>query len=355
MYPPWRPFTKKNDSQLDSQMTTGLTNKFWTYLHWPLPTRMPCWSTSTGCVTPCQLSQLTHICPTRIMSIEFGTIRRRSPFSIIGRVIGTLMGWFTQRRLNNLRDRIEEVEDQQHRLLHVQTVQLQHLEEIESAIKQLYRSLKIRHTAWVSYSSLDYARDQLRASLQKLIRALQAAHHRRLSIDLLPSDTLKKLFDAAARKARSHHHQLLLRHPSELLQIETSYVHDVHLILHIPMAPSDLLMRLFQLRPFPLPFTETHMLMPNPDRPILAISANADRLSVELSAVYLLGCHRVNQVYMCEQSGVLKRYLNDTCLGSLYMQDLQGATTLCEMNIVPVTKTVLQLQTTGIWSTRHSP
>ena len=51
-------------------------------------------------------------------------IRRRSPFTIIGGVIGTLMGWFIQRRLNNLRDRIEEVEDQQHRLLHVQAVQL---------------------------------------------------------------------------------------------------------------------------------------------------------------------------------------------------------------------------------------
>ncbi len=74
-------------------------------------------------------------------------IRRRSPFSIIGIVIGTLMGWFTQRRLNNLRDRIEEVEDQQHCLLHVQAVQLQRLEEIESAIKQLYRSLKMGHTA----------------------------------------------------------------------------------------------------------------------------------------------------------------------------------------------------------------
>jgi alpha-ketoglutarate-dependent taurine dioxygenase len=189
------------------------------------------------------------------------------------------MGWFTQRRLNNLWDRMEEVEDQQHRLLHVQAVQLQHLEEVESAIKQLYQSLKKGHTAWISYSSLDYACDQLRANLQKLIRALQAAHHRRLLIDLLPSDTLRKLFDTAARKARSLHHQLLLRHPSDLLQIETSYVHDgynVHLILHIPMAPADLLMRLFQLRPFPLPFMETDMLMPNPDHQILAISANAD-------------------------------------------------------------------------------
>jgi hypothetical protein len=266
------------------------------------------------------------------------------------------MVWFTQRRLNNLRDRIEEVEDQQHRLLQVQAVQLQCLEEIETAIKQLYQSLKNGHAAWISYSSLDYARVQLRANLQKLIRALQAAHHRRLSIDLLPSNTLKKLFDAAAQKARSHHDQLLLQHPSDLLQIKTSYVHDgyeVHLILHIPMAPSDSLLHLFQLRPFPLPFSETHLLMPNPERQILAISANTDRLSVELSSVHLLGCHRVNQVYMCERSGVLKQFLNDTCLGSLYMQDLQGATTMCEMNIVPIAETVLQLQDN--WYLVHSP
>jgi hypothetical protein len=283
-------------------------------------------------------------------------IRRRSPFTIIGGVIGTLMGWFTQRRLTNLRERLDEVEDQQHRLLYVQAVQIQRIEEIENSLKSLYQMLKTSHTAWISYSSLDYARDQLRANIQKLIRALQAAHHRRLSIDLLPSDTLKKLFDAAARKARTHHHQLLLRHPSDLLQIETSYVHDgteVHLILHIPMALSDSLMRLFQLRPFPLPFSETHMLMPNPENHILAISANADRFSIEMSAVHLLGCHRVNQVYMCERSGVLKKYLNATCLGSLYMQDLEGATTLCEMAILPIGETVLQLQDN--WYLVHSP
>jgi hypothetical protein len=224
-------------------------------------------------------------------------IWRLSPFAFISGVIGTLMGWFTQRRLNNLRDRLDEVQDQQHRLLHVQTVQLQWLEEIKAAVQQLYSSLRQGHTAWINYSSLDYTHSQ------KLIRALQAADYCQLSIDLLPSDILKMLFDAASRIARSHHHQLLLRHPSDLLQIETSYVHDghdIHLILHIPMAPSDSLLRLFQLRPFPLPFSETHMLMPSPAHQILAISANADRLSVELSAVHLLGCHHFNQVYMCK-------------------------------------------------------
>jgi hypothetical protein len=56
---------------------------------------------------------------------------------------------------------------------------------------------------------------------------------------------------------------------------------------------------------------------------------------------------------MCERSGVLKQFLNDTCLGSLYMQDLQGATTMCEMNIVPIAETVLQLQDN--WYLVHSP
>jgi hypothetical protein len=95
------------------------------------------------------------------------------------------------------------------------------------------------------------------------------------------------------------------------------------------------------------------MLMPNPDNQILAISANADRFSIEMSAVHLLGCYRVNQVYMCERSGVLKKHLNDTCLGSLYMQDLEGAMTLCEMAILPIGETVLQLQDN--WYLVHSP
>jgi hypothetical protein len=150
---------------------------------------------------------------------------------------------------------------------------------MDDAIQQLYKALKTGHSAWINYTALDQVRSQLRFHLQKLIRALQAAHYRRLSLDLLPSEKLKKLFDAAARKAKSHHHQLLLCHPSDLLQIETSYLHDgqdVHLMLHIPMAPLDSLLRLFQLRPFPLPFSTTHMLLPAPAHQILAISANSD-------------------------------------------------------------------------------
>ena len=45
---------------------------------------------------------------------------------------------------------MDEVEDQQHRLLHVQAVQLQRIEEVETAIKSLYNMLKTSHATWIS-------------------------------------------------------------------------------------------------------------------------------------------------------------------------------------------------------------
>jgi len=93
--------------------------------------------------------------------------------------------------------------------------------------------------------------------------------------------------------------------------------------------------------------------MPDLTNQIFAISSGTDRLSLEMSAVNLMGSHCINSVYLCERHDVLKRVLNSTCLGSLYVQDFQGATTLCEMEIMPQAETVLQLQDN--WYLVYSP
>jgi hypothetical protein len=63
----------------------------------------------------------THL-PHKDQEYQIGCL---SPFAIVSGVVGTLRGWFTQRQLNNLRDRLDEVQDQQNRLLPVQAIQLQ--------------------------------------------------------------------------------------------------------------------------------------------------------------------------------------------------------------------------------------
>ena len=51
-------------------------------------------------------------------------------------------------------------------------VVFEEIEEIETAIKQLYSSIKNGHAAWISYSSLDFARDQFRATLTQIRHSL---------------------------------------------------------------------------------------------------------------------------------------------------------------------------------------
>jgi hypothetical protein len=263
-------------------------------------------------------------------------------------IFGTLMGWFTHQCLNNLRDQIGEVGNQQHRLLQIQQVTLARLDDLETVLQEVVLEMERAKTTWVNYFALDHARIQLHFHLQKLTRALQAAHLRRLSVDLLDGTQLRRIFDTAARKAKSHHYQLMLCHPSDLFQIKTSYLHngqDVNLILHIPMAPANSILRLFQLHSFPLPFTKSHILMPGPANQIIDV----DRLSVEMSVANFMSCHRINSAYLCERHGVMRRELNSTCLGSLYIQDFPGTMTCAKCESWSKPKLYCNCRTIGTW------
>jgi hypothetical protein len=168
---------------------------------------------------------------------------------------------------------------------------------------------------WLNYCALQQVQVKLHFNINKLIQALQSAHLCCLSLDLLSSSCLRDLFDAVTLKAKAHQHQLLIHHPSDLLQIEASYIHDsqdVQLILHVLMTAADSILRLFQLHPFPLPFTDRHFLMPDPTNQNFAILSGAECLSLEMSAVNLMGCHCINLVYLREQHRVLMRELNAT-------------------------------------------
>jgi hypothetical protein len=276
--------------------------------------------------------------------------------TILSGVFGTLMGWFTHIRLTNLQEQINEVKNEQHRLLQIQRVSMARLDALEKVLREVIIEMEKSENTWVNYFALDHARVQLHFYLQKLVRGLQAAHLRRLSVDLLDDKQLQHIFDTAARQANAHNYMVMIEHPSDLFQIETSYLHDrqdVQLILHIPMTPPDAVLRLFQLHPFPLPFTDSHFIMPDPANQIFAISSGVDWFSIEMSVANLMSCHRINSAYLCEHHGVMRRELNSTCLGSLYMQDFVGATDLCEMRIVEQKETVLQLQDN--WYLVYSP
>ncbi len=65
--------------------------------------------------------------------------KRKAALTILSGVFGTLMGWFTHRHLNNLRDQIREVRDQQHRFLRIQQVTLARLDDLKQFYERSYK------------------------------------------------------------------------------------------------------------------------------------------------------------------------------------------------------------------------
>ena len=158
--------------------------------------------------------------------------------TILSGVFGTLMGWFTHKRLTNLQEQVNEVKNEQHRLLQIQRVTLARLDALEQVLREVVVEMEKSENTWVNYFALDHARVQLHFYLQKLVRGLQAAHLRRISVDLLDDKQLQHIFDSAARQANAHNYMVMIEHPSDLFQIETSYLHDgqdVQLILHLSL------------------------------------------------------------------------------------------------------------------------
>jgi hypothetical protein len=142
--------------------------------------------------------------------------------------------------------------------------------------------------------------------------------------DLLNTTQLHNLFNPIQVKAQIKICQLQLSYALDLFQIDPSYIYDgqdIQLLLHIPMVPSNTILWLLQLLPFLLPFTKTHFLLPKPANQIFVISSGIEHLSTELSMVNLMECHKINTMHICEEHSNLKKELNSTCLGSLYLQD----------------------------------
>ena len=86
--------------------------------------------------------------------------------TILSGVFGTLMGWFTHRCLTNLQEQINEVKNEQHRLLQIQRVSMARLDALEKVLREVIIEMEKTENTWVNYFALDHARVQLHFYLQ---------------------------------------------------------------------------------------------------------------------------------------------------------------------------------------------
>ena len=263
-------------------------------------------------------------------------------------VFGTFMGLYNHRQLKQLQQELQgSIRDQRRLIALAGAANAGQPKMSTLSEKTNFWTHKFRlFSGTAIFSILSQQKDIIEVELRRIQAAIQQAHHRRLAIDLLSPPQLASLFDALSHRAAELGSELLLERPSDLFQIEASYTvdgDDFTLVVHVPIAARNTLLRLYRFHPFPLSFSKTHFLVPHSRHQLFAISPDISRLGLDLTEADLEGCYRLNGLYLCERLGVLQTRLARTCLGALYDQKFKAALALCEMDLEPVGERVLQL------------
>ncbi len=263
-------------------------------------------------------------------------------------VAATAVGLFNRAQIETLRGELFQQKKATRRLFEVVQDFSQNFIGIQNSFNEL-RSLlfsMIMANPTLLDARLSRIEHQLRDRLCRVTHAIQSAVQQRFAVDYLNPAEMAELFQKLEDQANEAGCELLIQYHSDLFQIETSLLYDGqdgHLLLHVPMTPRNSLLRLFRLHPFPLPLFEMHHLLPDIKDDVLAISSTDTRYNVQLSSTDLLSCHRINQIFMRDSFIVMSRRFNNTCLGTLYMQEFDATQTLCPFKVVPVEERVYQL------------
>jgi len=274
--------------------------------------------------------------------------KRALPLVLLKGVVGTLMGLYNRYQIKKLRDSLDSTIREQRRLLVTTAEHDKRISQLEkdyaylpTIVKQT--SFMVPMKVLVRLLEIEL---MIEADLNRIVQAVQQAQHRRLAVSTLSDAKLNAAFERITRRARDLRLDLLIDRPSDLFQIEVSYFcdgQDISLLLHVPMAAPNSRLRLQRFLPFPLSFTDSHFLLPRPEKTLFAISSSEPRLSLELNEADLEGCYRLNSLHLCERLGVLSRTTDNTCLGALYTQNFAQAINLCRMDLITPSERVLQL------------
>jgi len=283
------------------------------------------------------------------LSVSEFTIRQpRGAISLALGALGTFMGLYNSYQIRNLKKELEQSREAHNRLVEVVQTHARHIDELQNTTEYIKNTIVINRQFNLPTIAryLTDMENNIKQRMNRATHVIQIAQSHRLAIDFLPAAQLPNLFKKLSKQAKAMDHQLVIKRPSDLFQLELSYFYDgenMQMLLHVPSVPKDSILRLLKLHPFPLPLNKNYSVVPNVQDDLLAISAGFNRYSAQLSSVDLLGCHAINNIYLCERHGVLGKQLNNSCLGALYLQDFELVQILCPLFIQPAGEVVRQL------------
>ena len=261
--------------------------------------------------------------------------------------VGTLMGMFNSWEINRIAKGVGENSRKINTIIDISDINSEHLQNLRLSVDKITDII----AAMLKYSSaqliteIDRTLEMGHEAQTRITNLVQQAQNKRLSVDLLTPKTLKQVFDHLQSQAEQSKLELLISKPSDLFQIETSYLHTnktLTLILHVPMVAEENKLNLLQFIPFPLSQSlgANTTVTPKVDQDLIAVGK--DHQYKLLGHTDLASCTKLGLNFLCEGRSVLKTDIEDSCLGALYLHNLQGVLKHCQFQLEETKETVFQ-------------
>lgn len=261
--------------------------------------------------------------------------------------VGTLMGLFNSFEISRIAKGVGENRKKINSIIDITKLNAEHLENLRVSTNKISNIITamLQNNPAQLISEIDDILDKGNDAVTRITNMVQQAQNKRLSVDLLTPDTLKQLYEHLEDQADKQGLELLISKPSDLFQIDTSYLHSnktVTLILHVPMVSEDNKLNLLQFIPFPLSQSlgANTTITPKVDKDLIAVGKQHQYKI--LGQTDLAACTKLGQNFLCEGRSVLRTDIEDSCLGALYLHNLPGTLKNCQFELGETKEHVFQ-------------
>jgi hypothetical protein len=193
----------------------------------------------------------------------------------------------------------------------------------------------------------------IEAKVSDMENILAASMAGRIAPAALADRDLNAALHHMSRTASRIQHTILLRFPSDFLQCSCSFImteHGFELVAHVPIAPEDTIMNVYQYTPMPMPVHTNFYATVNSPTTIIAVNAEEDKFR-SISQATLATCRRIGTVFQCDKFNVVRRAQqlvpkaidDEMCLFSLFRRKLDHARDTCNWRLTARPETAAQI------------
>ena len=257
---------------------------------------------------------------------------RRSLVAVIGAILGlggTILGGISLSRLQELHTKFGHLERDHNKLVDIVDAQGDALSDLNldvGVIRELLTFMKSRDSGLI-LTMANRATDHITDIKDRIEATIEAAQSQRLSPRAVNGPLLIRLWEHLKEIAFKENYDLMLNHPSDLYQLESSFVYDAEkmefiLFVHVPMFPPENKFTLYRYAPFPM----VHPANPNLTQIVdvgeeTYLALNADNEYRIMSTIDVNACTKRGTIFFCTERNAVYRDLEETCLGALYQKE----------------------------------